>query len=76
MKSLQVNISESDYKKYNFTKGQEIKFPDLVEKINLEYARNALIECNEIAKKTGLSEITLDELNKEINAARNAKNNS
>jgi len=33
-----------------------------------------LVACNKIAQKNGLSEMTLDEINTEIRAARNAKN--
>jgi hypothetical protein len=48
----------------------------LVELINLEYARKALLECNEIAEKVGLSKMTMDEINAEIKAVRDAKAHS
>jgi len=48
----------------------------LVEKISLEYARQSLLEYNEIAEKTGLSKMTLDEINAEIKAVSDAKNHS
>jgi hypothetical protein len=51
-----------------------IPFDELKEKISIEYAREALIKCNQIAKETGLSQLTNDEINAEINALRNAKN--
>ncbi len=51
-----------------------IPFDELKEKISIEYAREALIKCNQIAKETGLSQLTNDEINAEINAVRNAKN--
>jgi hypothetical protein len=34
------------------------------------------LECNEIAKKEGLSEMTMDEINTEIKAVRDAKTDS
>ncbi|MFT4095076.1 MAG: hypothetical protein QM640_15700 [Niabella sp.] len=75
MKILQIKVSESDFKRYNLG-SDEIKFTDLVDSINKEYARKALIESNELAEKYGLSKITLDEINGEIKAVRDAKNNS
>lgn len=74
MKTIQIKVSESDFEKYNLGGQQEIKFTDLVEKISLEYARKALLECNEIAAKVGLSEMTLEDINAEIKAVRDAKN--
>lgn len=75
MKTLQIQISEADFQRYNLG-GMKLKFAELVEKISLEYARKALLECNEIAKQIGLSDMTMDEINAEIKAVRNAKSNS
>ena len=44
--------------------------------ISKEYAREALIECNNIAEKKGLSKMTMDEINAEIKAVRDAKADS
>jgi hypothetical protein len=73
MRNIQLQISESDFQKYKLDKS-EIKFTDLVEKISLEYARKAVLQCNQIAKEIGLSDMTLEEINAEINAVRNKKN--
>ncbi len=73
MKNLTVTINDSDYEKLGFT-SNPIPFDELKEKISIEYAREALIKCNQIAKETGLSQLTNDEINAEINAVRNAKN--
>ena len=70
MRNIQLKISESDFQKYKLDK-EEIKFTDLVEKISLEYARKSVLECNKIATQTGLSEMSLKEINAEINAVRN-----
>lgn len=75
MRTLQIKVSETDFQKYNLRSG-EIKFTDLVEAISREYARKALLECNEIAKEVGLSKMTLDEINTEIKAVRDAKTHS
>jgi hypothetical protein len=75
MQTIQIKISKTDFQKYNFG-NKEIKFTDLVDLISQEYARKALLECNEIAEHNGLSEMTMDEINAEIKAVRDAKTNS
>ncbi len=75
MRTIQIKVSETDFQKYNLGNG-EIKFTSLVELIKQEYARQALIECNEIAKKVGLSNLSIDEINAEIKAVRDAKTHS
>ncbi len=75
MRTIQIKVSETDFEKYNLESQEEIKFTDLVDKISLEYARKALLESNEIAEKVGLSKMTLDDINAEIRAVRDAKNN-
>ena len=76
MKTIQVKVSETDFEKYNLESQKEIKLVDLVEKISLEYAKKALLECNEIAERAGLSNMTLEDINAEIKAVRDAKNHS
>lgn len=75
MQTLQIKISNTDLKKYNLGSG-EIKFADLVDLISKEYARKALLECNQIAEQEGLSKMTMEEINAEIKAVRDAKNHS
>jgi hypothetical protein len=69
MRTVQIKISETDFQKYNL-RNEEIKFTDLVEMISREYARKALLQCNEIAEQIGLSKMTMDEINTEIKAVR------
>ncbi len=75
MQTIQVKISDSDFQRYQFN-NSEIKFTDLVDKISLEFARQSLLECNAIAEKVGLSNMTLEEIDAEIKAVRDAKANS
>ena len=75
MRTIQISISENDFQKYNFG-SSEIKFADLVELISREYAKKALLESTEIAEQVGLSKMTMDEINAEIKAVRDAKNKS
>lgn len=72
---VQMRISEEDFRKYNLKRG-ELEFSELVELINQEYARNALLACNTIAEQTGLSQMSMEEINAEIKAVRNAKTHS
>ncbi len=75
MRTLQIKVSETDFKKYNLG-SEEIKFTDLVDLISREYARKALLECNAIAEQEGLSKMSMDEINAEIKAVRDAKTHS
>ncbi len=75
MQTLQIKISNTDFQKYNFNR-KELKFTDLVDLISREYARKALLECNKIAEQEGLSRMTMNEINAEINEVRNAKSHS
>jgi hypothetical protein len=70
MRTVQLKISEIDFQKNNFGNNQDLLFEDLVKKINLEFARQALIDCSQIAKSSGLSKLTLEEINEEIKAVR------
>ncbi len=76
MKTLQVQITEKDYSKYNFQEKGEITFAILEELISIEYAKKSLLKCNQIAEQSGLSEMTMEEINVEIKAVRDAKNNT
>ncbi len=75
MRVLQIKISETDFQKYNFGDG-EVKFTDLKAIISLEYAKQALLDCNEIAAQTELSTMTMDDINAEIQNHRDAKTHS
>ena len=75
MRTIQIKVSETDFQKYNLGSG-EIKFADLEEMISREYARKALLECNKIVEQVGLSKMTMDEINAEIKAVRDAKSHS
>jgi hypothetical protein len=75
MHTIQLLVTETDLQKYNLKSGQ-IRFTDLVESIRREYARASLLECHAIAAEVGLSSMTLDEINAEIHAVRNAQTHS
>lgn len=73
MKKLNVVITENDWEKYNFQTNL-INFEALVEKIKTDFAIQALRSCQLIAEKVGLSQLSLADIDAEINEVRNAKN--
>ncbi|MCB1194335.1 MAG: hypothetical protein H7A23_17215 [Leptospiraceae bacterium] len=76
MKTITLSISENDFKRFKIS-SEKIDFKEFLDKISIELARQAAYKCHEIAKRVGLSEMTLDEINDEIKAVRkNAKNRS
>ena len=81
MKTLSINISENDLKNYGF--GEEpVSFKEIEKKIRSAFIKQTLKKCREEALDEGLSEMSLDEINREIEGARNemrekdAQNNS
>ncbi|MBK9331685.1 MAG: hypothetical protein IPM96_04580 [Ignavibacteria bacterium] len=75
MKTLSVKINENDFNKYGFRK-QEILFCDLIDKIRIELSKEFIKKSRKSAAESGLSNMSLEEINSEIKAYRNAKNNS
>lgn len=73
--NITVQISDKDFKRFRLS-SDKIVFKDFINSIKTELAKQALDKCNAVALKVGLSEITDDEINAEIEAVRNAKGNS
>jgi hypothetical protein len=73
--NLSIQINENDFKKLGFD-SPFINWDDLVEKIKTELSIEALHKCKTISEKAGLLKLTLDDINKEIKAARNVKSDS
>ena len=76
MKTIQLKLNETDLLRFNFLNKMEINLSELEEMIRTEFAKNAVLECNKIAKQVGLSQMNLEEINAEIKAVRNAEVNS
>ncbi|MFM8833620.1 MAG: hypothetical protein ACKOEV_08335 [Cytophagales bacterium] len=74
MKTINVSASELELNKYGIRKN-ELKLSELVELINRELIRQTLGKSIELAEKYSLSNLTMDEISKEVKATRNAKNN-
>ncbi len=76
MRTINVSISEVEFNKFGL-KNNKLTFSDLVDIISREIARQNLRKSVELAEKYGLSEMTIEEINKEVKAVRkNAKNNN
>jgi len=66
---VQILVSKRDYLKYGLN-SSIINFAKLKENILRELFQKSIEKSLRIAKKSGLSEMTLDEINAEIEKAR------
>jgi len=66
MKTLNVQISEDDFLNYELD-SEKLTFSNLKEKIERKTIREALYSCQKVAEEVGLSEMTLEDINEEIN---------
>lgn len=77
MRTINISISEKDYNNYGF-RSTDLSFEELEKMILRKTMKEALHSCQQFAEKEGFSEMSLDEINKEIEAVRNknAEDNS
>ncbi len=75
MKTLTINITEKEFLKFGF-ESENLNLEEFVRKIKIEMAKEAIVKCQSIAEKVGLSNLTLEEIDAEIKAVRNAKGNN
>lgn len=73
MKYLSITISDKEFERFGLKK-ENISFSDFIEIIKNEISKQTLNTVADIAEKYGLSKMTLDEIDDEIQAVRNAKN--
>ena len=73
MRTLNISISDVEFHKFGIKK-ESLSFAEIVELINRELMRQNLNKCLELAEKHGLSSMTMEEINEEVKAVRNAKN--
>lgn len=73
MKTLNIQISELEYDKFGLRK-EKLTFTEFVDIISRELMRQSLNKSVRLAGKSGLSEMTMAEISKEVKAVRkNAK---
>lgn len=75
MKSVNVQISDYEFEQWGLDK-KNLKFSELVEMIEKKITKQTLEKSIELAARYGLSEMTMEEIDEEIKAYRNEKNNS
>jgi hypothetical protein len=76
MRTLNISISDIEYNKFGL-KNDQLTFTDFVDLVSNELSRQNLNKSVELAEKYGLSDLTMEEISKEVRAVRkNAKNNS
>jgi len=73
MKSLSITISDNEFERFGLKK-ETLSFSEFIEIIKNEISKQSLSTVAEIAEKYGLSKMTMDEIDVEIQAVRDAKN--
>lgn len=74
MKTFNISVTEGDAVKFGLNESN-LSFSELVKKISAELSRENLIKCIELSEKYGLSEMTMEEITKEVKSVRiDAKN--
>lgn len=72
MRTLNISISDLEFKKFGIKK-DSLTFTEFVDLVSKELMRQNLDKCIELAEKHGLSTMTMEEINEEVKAVRNAK---
>lgn len=74
MKTISVSISDLEYNQLGIN-NDKLSFTEFVDIINKELTKQTLNRCIQLAGKYKLSRMSMDEINDEVKAVRNAKNN-
>ncbi|MFN2262518.1 MAG: hypothetical protein ABR595_10685 [Psychroflexus sp.] len=75
MKSVNIQISDFEFNQLGLNKNT-ISFSELIEIIGNKITKQTHEKSIQLANKYGLSKMTMEEIDDEIKAYRNAKNNS
>ena len=74
MKTISITISDLEYNQYGIN-NDKLSFTEFVDIVNKEITKQTLNKCVQLAEKYTLSRMSSDEINDEVTAVRNAKNN-
>lgn len=74
MKTISVSISDLEYNQLGIS-NDKLSFTELVDIVNKEITKQTLNRCIQLAKKYKLSRMSMDEINDEVKAVRDAKSN-
>jgi hypothetical protein len=72
MKTLNISISDVEWQKFGMT-AESLTFAEFLELVSRELMRQNLNQAVELAEQYGLSSLTMDDINEEVKAVRNAK---
>ena len=75
MKSIKVQISDFEFNQLGLNKSI-LSFPELEKIIEKKITKQTQEKSIQLADEYGLSDMTMEEINEEVKACRNAKNNS
>ena len=71
MKTITVTVDPKDISRYGLEETSKMELSELVNKINRDFAKQALKNAQSVAKETGLSNLSVEEIDQEIRAVRN-----
>ena len=75
MKSITVYITDQDFSDLGLESGMKlIEFRELVKKIKVKIAKDAMLKSLALAKEARLSELTIKVIDAEIEAVRKRRN--
>lgn len=75
MRILNIAISDKEYNKLGI-KTEKLSFTEFIELVSRELMRQNIDKCLALAEKYGLSDMTMDEITKEVKAVRQHAKNS
>ncbi|MGB0879868.1 MAG: hypothetical protein ACPGTO_04830 [Polaribacter sp.] len=75
MKTLNIKISDFEYNQFGLKKSN-LSFSELIEILEKKISKQNLEKSIQLATQYGLSKMTMEEINEEVKAVRNAKSNS
>ncbi|MCX6303808.1 MAG: hypothetical protein NT040_02465 [Bacteroidetes bacterium] len=76
MRTLNIAISDLEFDKFGL-RSNSLSFSDFIDIISRELSKQRLTESLTLAKKFGLSDMTMDAITREVKAVRkSAKNHS
>mgnify|MGYP006298772983 CR=1 FL=1 len=75
MKSVNIQISDAEFKQLGLDKST-LSFSELIEIIGKKMTKETLEKSIQLANKYGISKLTMEEIDEEVKAHRNAKSNS
>ena len=72
MKVINVQVSDVEYDTFGLSK-DNFSFSEFADLIERQIARQALRRCVSLADRYGLSSMSMEEINAEVNAVRQCK---